>query len=380
MQTRMVFSMVVMLSAPSCLADFDCLPPTTCDPVIAAAGDIGVNGSEGQKLTGDYIRARSSVARVLALGDIAYGGGHKDDFDTWYDPFWGSFKGMTEPVPGNHDFEDRSQGEAHAPYYFTYFGHRVIDPNKGKGSYSYDIGSWHFVALNQYDHNEDSLPFLRNDLPENKKKWCTVVYWHEPLFDGGCLPTDQDSSKQYLDCKKDPNQEKCLTNRELREGSRERTHSKAIRVDGKESTDCKSRSSGAGYPPDAYWDELSRQGVDVVLNGHVHSYERWAVERFRNDGTVDITGIRQFTVGTGGRMDGDELPVSKIEDKLEDGSRLVANREDFLTAKESVGLLLLRLHDKSYDFQFVHIDMKSGKSEIYDAGSGTCSKPIESKR
>ena len=40
-------------------------------------------------------------------------------------------------------------------------------------------------------------------------------------------------------------------------------------------------------------------GVDVMLVGHNHIYHRWAPQSA--DGTADVNGIRQFTIGTGGR-------------------------------------------------------------------------------
>ena len=47
------------------------------------------------------------------------------------------------------------------------------------------------------------------------------------------------------------------------------------------------------------WQMLYDHGVDVVLNGHDHIYERFVPQK--PDGTDDLVrGMRQFTVGTGG--------------------------------------------------------------------------------
>ena len=48
---------------------------------------------------------------------------------------------ITEPVPGNHDY-----GTTGAAGYYRYFG-RIRD-REPDGYYSYDLGSWHLVALN----------------------------------------------------------------------------------------------------------------------------------------------------------------------------------------------------------------------------------------
>ena len=48
-----------------------------------------------------------------------------------------------------------------------------------------------------------------------------------------------------------------------------------------------------------FWQALYNGGADVVLNGHVHSYERFG--KLRPNGTVDNErGIREFVAGTGG--------------------------------------------------------------------------------
>jgi hypothetical protein len=56
------------------------------------------------------------------------------------------------------------------------------------------------------------------------------------------------------------------------------------------------------------WWDLYRAGVDVILNGHAHNYER--LEPLDPKGVPDPQrGIRQFVVGTGGR---DHRQHSKI--------------------------------------------------------------------
>jgi hypothetical protein len=43
---------------------------------------------------------------------------------------------------------------------------------------------------------------------------------------------------------------------------------------------------------------LQSKGLDVLLGGHLHNYERFA--RMDAAGAVDPTGFRAFVVGTGG--------------------------------------------------------------------------------
>ena len=60
--------------------------------------------------------------------------------------------------------------------------------------------------------------------------------------------------------------------------------------------------SNSGSETDPYidlWDLMDASGVDVLLAGHNHIYQRWAPQD--GDGVRDPNGVAQFTVGTGGR-------------------------------------------------------------------------------
>jgi hypothetical protein len=78
---------------------------------------------------------------VLALGDNQYPSGSLADFEASYADTWGAYRAITFPVPGNHEYETPG-----ARGYFGYFGERAGEPDKGY--YSYDLGSWHLIALN----------------------------------------------------------------------------------------------------------------------------------------------------------------------------------------------------------------------------------------
>ena len=92
-------------------------------------------------------------------------------------------------------------------------------------------------------------------------------------------------------------------------------------------------------------------GVDVVISGHDHLYERFAPQD--PDGNADAArGIRQFTVGTGGaefygvsvRQPNSEVLINTIH-----------------------GVLALALEDGRYAWTFVGVD-----HTVWDSGSGTC--------
>ena len=101
--------------------------------------------------TARLVRALHPVA-VLALGDEQYNTGRRRAFRRSYDRTWGAFKRITHPVVGNHEY-----GTSGAAGYFGYFGAAANGSNGGSpsgcrsncsGYYSFNIGSWHIVAIN----------------------------------------------------------------------------------------------------------------------------------------------------------------------------------------------------------------------------------------
>jgi acid phosphatase type 7 len=217
--------------------------------VVAAAGDIACHPDEiaagdrpcRQGATADLL-AGMRLDALLPLGDLQYQAGDLASFQAVYHQSWGRFKAITRPAVGNHEYGTRG-----AAGYFSYFGAVAGDP--AKGWYSYDLGSWHLIALNsQCRHIGGCGPgspqerWLRADLAATPAT-CTLAYWHEPRFSSG-----HHGDKPELD---------------------------------------------------ALWRALHQAGAEIVLNGHDHNYERFAPQD--PQGILDDTrGIRQFVVGTGG--------------------------------------------------------------------------------
>jgi calcineurin-like phosphoesterase family protein len=218
------------------------------DPVIVAAGDIACdpdsssfNGGNGessrcrQRFTAGLLRGATAV---LALGDLQYENGDHAKYLKSYASSWGAYKGITHPVPGNHEYHTSG-----AKGYFDYFG--ATAAQRGKGYYSFDLGAWHLIALNsEIDAHAGSAQerWLRAELAVTKKS-CLLAYWHKPRFSSGVHGNDADL--------------------------------------------------------DAFWRALYAAHADVVLTGHDHDYERFGLQN--PDARADPNGIRAFVVGTGGR-------------------------------------------------------------------------------
>ena len=99
------------------------------------------------------------------------------------------------------------------------------------------------------------------------------------------------------------------------------------------------------------WEVLYAAGVEVVVNGHEHFYERFAPQT-PTGGASPAFGIRQFIVGTGGahfHAAGARAPHSEM------------------VIQETLGVIKLTLRPSEYDWEFVDV-----ASAVRDSGSGTC--------
>ncbi len=236
------------------------------DPVIAAAGDIACdpsnsvfNGGLGnanscrQKYTSDLLvnLANTGLAGVLDLGDNQYYCGGYQAYLQAYDPTWGRLKSITHPSVGNHEYltsggTDCTTSNAGAAGYFQYFG--AAAGAVGQGYYSFDIGTWHLIALNSNcgdaggcGTSSAQYKWLQADLASHTN-FCTLAYWHIPLYSSG------------------------------------------------------GRANANSKP---FWNLLYANNADLILTGHDHTYERFAPQD--PNGNLDLVrGIPEFVVGTGG--------------------------------------------------------------------------------
>jgi len=204
---------------------------------LVGAGDIGWCGLIGDRATSTLLDQIPGA--VFTAGDNAYPDGTLDDFNKCYGSTWGRHKARTHPTPGNHEYHD-----GHATGYFTYFGAAAGDSTKGY--YSYDLGTWHVVALNSNVDVSDTsaqVAWLRADLAAHPTL-CTVAYGHHAFL---------------------------------------------------------SSSPDATPAMAAVWKVLYSAGVEVAVTGHHHAYERFAPV----DSIAELDkkrGIREFVVGTGGAL------------------------------------------------------------------------------
>ncbi len=175
--------------------------------MIAAAGDIACDPTQpafhgGTGTNTDCRELGTSnllvgADAVLPLGDDQYGCGGYQAFLQSYDPTWGRFKSISYPEFGDHDLD--TTGGTDCPStpgagYQQYFGTTAgvsgsavpsavnLDPNTGW--YSYNLGSWHMIALNTgacENTPQDCAAgspqdqWLQNDLKHDTAA-CTLAY------------------------------------------------------------------------------------------------------------------------------------------------------------------------------------------------------------
>jgi 3',5'-cyclic AMP phosphodiesterase CpdA len=262
--------------------------------VIYAVGDIadcGKNPPQEAAAVRTAELLRQTEGPILALGDIAYPIGSYTDFATCFDQIWGDLKARILPAPGNHEYLT-----AQATPYYAYFGAAAGEP--GRGYYSTTIGAWHIVSLNSNIDTQAGSPqevWLRADLAANRAK-CTLAFWHHPVFSS--TPRGFDAKMQDI------------------------------------------------------WRALYEAGVDVVLNGHEHVYERFAA--LTPDGKSDTAhGIRQFVVGTGGARAGRFDTIQAASESRE---------------TKILGVLRLTLRDNGYAWQY----LPAGGQKFDDSGEDHC--------
>ena len=284
------------------------------DPVVGAAGDIACDpnqiafnsglGTDTDCRAVHTAKLLEGVDAVLPLGDDQYSCGGTSAFAQSYDPTWGVLKSITHPVPGDADYA--TTGGTDCPStpgagYYQYFGASAGDP--AKGYYSYNLGQWHVVAINTAPCEDNASTcaagsaqdqWLRQDLAANTSS-CTLAYYQNPRFT--------------------------------------------------------STAGGGNDFMQPIWQDMYDGGVDVVLNGDSHWYERFA--QMNGAGQPDtVSGVREFIVGTGGQgldTPAAQLPTSQVMDD------------------STHGILRLSLHNGSYGWTFV-----PDEGTFTDSGTTNC--------
>lgn len=258
--------------------------------VFGDCGNNSVNQRNVKKAFIDYLGNNYMDAWIL-LGDNAYYNGtdaeyqakffniYKDDLLKKYPMY---------PSPGNHDYHDvdfpsatETAQRTHAIDYYKNFSMPVNGEAGGVASntqafYAFDIGNIHFLSLDSYgkeaseyrlyDTLGPQVQWVKKDLEANANKGWVVAYWHHPPYTMGSHNSDEEDELVKI------------------------------------------RENFIGI--------LERYGVDLILCGHSHVYERSRLMQghFGMEPTFD--SAKNNLSGSSALFDGTANSCPYIKDKV----------------------------------------------------------------
>jgi Calcineurin-like phosphoesterase/CARDB/Calx-beta domain len=211
------------------------LPGASRPTRIWVIGDSGTANASAQAVRDAYIQFTGTryTDVWLMLGDNAYQTGTDSEYQAAVFDMYPTLLRQTVlwPTFGNHDAYSADSATQTGPYFdiFTL-------PTQGEAGgiasgteayYSFDYGDIHLIVLDSYESSKSPtgpmMTWLQNDLANNTRPWI-IAYWHHPPYSKG------------------------------RDDSDTGTHQSGMRV--------------RALPI------LEAHGIDLVLAGHTHSYER----------------------------------------------------------------------------------------------------------
>jgi acid phosphatase type 7 len=212
---------------------------------FVALGDCGNNSANQVNVKNTFVNymGANDVDAMILLGDNAYSFGTDAEYQTnFFDVYKNDILKFYKlyPAPGNHDYGNSSSntGSRSMPYHLSFTvpmaGEAGGVPSGVSNYYSFNIGDVHFVSLDSYgmddanttkmyDTSGTQATWLKADLAANTRRW-TVIYFHHPPYTKTSHTSDNELDLVAI---------------------RERF----IRI-------------------------AERYGVDLVLCGHSHGYER----------------------------------------------------------------------------------------------------------
>ena len=179
---------------------------------VAGFGDCGNNSLNQRKVRDAIVNylGKDYLNAWILMGDNAYSDGTDAEFQA---KFFNNYQGTLLnkyplfPSPGNHDYHDFQSAAVTDQFKIAYFQNFSV-PTKGeaggvasntKSYYSYDIGNTHFLSLDSYgpdtkgkfmyDQMGEQVEWVKKDLAANKSKWI-VAYWHHPPYTMGSHNSD----------------------------------------------------------------------------------------------------------------------------------------------------------------------------------------------
>jgi hypothetical protein len=312
--------------------------PGTAQPIrIWALGDAGTK-NDNQRAVRDAFYSFNGgehVDMICLLGDNAYDDGTDSEYQQ------AMFENMYEAAlrnsvvwscPGNHDIHSADSGSETGPYYDIFSFPRNGEcgglPSGTEAYYSFDYGNVHVIALDSEDSSREPdgamLTWLENDLANTTAEWIVAI-WHHPPYTQGSHISDIEFS--LID---------------MREN--------ALPI-------------------------LEAHGVDLVLCGHSHSYERsyllnghysfsWNLDNSQivdgGSGKEDAGGAYQKATEGADAGKGAVYIVAGSSGKISGG---LLNHPAMYTSLNLLGSVAVDVNDNRMDVKF--IDDLGGVSDYF---------------
>jgi len=246
---------------------------------VGAFGDCGNNSINQRNVRNAFIKYLGAdyMNAWILLGDNSYPDGadaelqakffniYKDDLLKKYPLF---------PAPGNHDYHDIefsaevAQRTKEVAYYQNFSmpeeGEAGGVASHTKAFYSFDIGNVHFLSLDSYGKEANQfrmydtlgpqVQWVKKDLEANTNRQWVVAYWHHPPYTMGSHSSDG-------------------------VGELAKIRENFIRI-------------------------LERYGVDLILCGHSHDYERSGLLQGHYGAEASFNAAEHSLSPSTGRYDG----------------------------------------------------------------------------
>ncbi len=198
-------------------------------------GDSGTANANAEAVRNAYesFTGTNHTNLWLMLGDNAYNDGTDSEYQgAVFDMYPNMLrKSVLWPTLGNHDGHTADSSTQSGPYYDIFTLPKQGDaggiPSGTEAYYSFDYGNIHFICLDSHETDRSPtgamMTWLEDDLLQTNANWI-IAFWHHPPYSKGSHNSDTES--QLI---------------EMRQN--------ALPI-------------------------LEMYGVDLVLTGHSHSYER----------------------------------------------------------------------------------------------------------
>ncbi|HEX5886894.1 MAG TPA: fibronectin type III domain-containing protein [Pyrinomonadaceae bacterium] len=293
---------------------------------IWVLGDSGTANANAQAVRNSYLSFTGSIHTNLwlMLGDNAYNTGTDSEYQAAVFNMYPTTlrQSVLWPTIGNHDTAGSTSPPASLPYFSIF----TLPTNAQAGGmasgtekyYSFDYANIHFICLDSMTSdrspNGPMATWLRADLASSTRQW-TIAFWHHPPYSKGSHNSDTES---FLV--------------EMRQN---------------------------------FLPILEEAGVDLVLAGHSHSYERSylidghyglsttftnAMKKNGGSGRADDTGAyNKATLGPGAH-EGAVYAVAGSSGQISGGT---LNHPAMFISLNHLGSMILDVNGNTLDAKFL---------------------------